>query len=161
MPSGQLEGISFQGSRMNLMNTIVILALGTALFVPSAKSADEIRTDASSMIAQGDKQWAEGKLDDARNSFELAVAANPGATDAPMKLAGLFLASGKYSNAIQTYQKAIGLDAKNARVWIGLGMAYLHTGQKALSQAAFEEAIRLEPSRKSQLAKLTESSGGH
>lgn len=73
-----------------------------------------------------------------------------------MKAAGQLLVSGKYSDAVRAYQEIIGTDGKNAKAWIGLGLAYLHAGQRDLSQAAFDEAVRLEPARKEQLAKLVD-----
>jgi cytochrome c-type biogenesis protein CcmH/NrfG len=39
---------------------------------------------------------------------------------------------------------------------MGLGFAYLHSGQPELSRAAFAEAIRVDPSRRDQLAALAE-----
>jgi len=71
-----------------------------------------------------------------------------------MKLAGLYIARSDYSAGTREYQRAIGLDPKNARAWIGLGIAYLHSGDKGMTRAAWEEAIRLEPARKQQLAPL-------
>jgi hypothetical protein len=41
---------------------------------------------------------------------------------------------------------------------MGLGLAYLHAGQRELSRAAFEEAVRVEPGRKEQLARLLDKS---
>jgi tetratricopeptide (TPR) repeat protein len=127
---------------------IAIIAAALAL-LPAAWAAD------GSLVAQGDKQWAAGKAADARKSFEAAVAADPKSPAAIMKLGGFLLASNDHAAAIQTYQRAISLDGNNAKAWIGLGIAYLHTGQKELSRAAFDEAVRADPSRKAQLASLT------
>jgi Flp pilus assembly protein TadD len=99
----------------------------------------------ATLISQGDQQWAAGHVEDARKSFEQAVAANPRSIDAHMKLAGLQLSSGDNAAAIQTYQRVIGLDGNNSKAWIGLGMAYLHSGQRELSRAAFGEAVRADP----------------
>ena len=114
----------------------------------------------ASLVAQGEKQWAEGHVNDARKSFELAAAADPKSPVPLLKLGGLHLTSNDPRAAIQTYQRAISLDINNARAWIGLGLAYLHTGQKELSRAAFEEAIRADPSRKAQLASLVDQPAG-
>lgn len=73
-----------------------------------------------------------------------------------MKAAGQLLVSGRYSDAVRAYQEIIGADGRNAKAWIGLGLAYLHAGQRDLSQAAFDEAVRIEPARREQLAKLAE-----
>jgi Flp pilus assembly protein TadD len=112
----------------------------------------------SALIAQGGKQWEQGRLGDARKSFELAVAANPASVEAHMKLGGLLLSSADIAAAIPIYQRAISLEPANAKAWMGLGLAYLHAGQRELSRAAFEEAVRVEPGRKEQLARLLDKS---
>ena len=135
---------------MHLNTGVVAAALALSLLMANAWAAD------TTLIAQGNKQWEEGRLVEARKSFEGAVAADPRSVEARMKLGGLLLSSSDHAAAIQTYQRTISLDSNNAKAWMGLGLAYLHTGQRELSRAAFDEAIRLDPSRKDQLARLTE-----
>lgn len=106
----------------------------------------------STLLVQGDQQWAAGKLDLAQKTFEQAVVAEPRSVSAHMKLAGLQLSRQDFKACIETYQKTIGLDAKNAKAWLGLGFAYLHTGKNDLSRAAFNEAIRVDPRNKEKLA---------
>ena len=108
-------------------------------------------------LAQGDRLWAQGKLQDARAAFEQAVQNDPRSAPALMKLGGLLLSNQDFAAAIATYKKVIGLDGNHARAWMGLGMAYLHTQQKDLSRAAFAEAVRIEPRRKQQLAALIDT----
>ena len=126
------------------------------LMVPVAWAAEAINPSKEALLAQGNKLWKEGKVEEARKSFEQAVSANPGSIDAHMKLGGLLLYDHNYTAAIGVYQQTISLDAKNAKAWIGLGVAYLHTGKRELSKAAFDEAVLADPSRKEQLAGLTE-----
>ncbi|MBA3056903.1 MAG: tetratricopeptide repeat protein [Gammaproteobacteria bacterium] len=71
-----------------------------------------------------------------------------------MKLAGLQLSRQQLSACIDTYQGAIGLDANNAHAWLGLGFAYLHNGQDALAMAAFNQAVRADPSTQEKLTPL-------
>jgi Flp pilus assembly protein TadD len=71
-----------------------------------------------------------------------------------MKLAGVYIAQNNFTAATRTYQQVIGLDPTNAKAFIGLGIAYLHSGDKALTRAALEEALRLEPQRKEQLTPI-------
>ena len=106
------------------------------------------------LIAQGDQQWAAGQLDLAQKTFEQAVKAEPQSVSAYMKLAGLQLSRQEFKACIDTYQRTIGLDANNAKAWLGLGFAYLHTGQNDLSLAAFNEAVRVDPGHKETLAPL-------
>ena len=71
-----------------------------------------------------------------------------------MKLAGLQLSRQDYTRAAQTYQRTISLDGNNGKAWIGLGFAYKHSARPELARAAFEEAVRVEPARRAQLAPL-------
>ncbi len=139
---------------MSFKTGIAAVACAATLLAPCVWAANSATIDDTALIAEGNKHWAEGHLEDARKSFEQAVAANPRSTDAGMKLGGLLFSSRNYAAAIQTYQRTISLDAKNDKAWIGLGMAYLHDGQQDLSRAAFDEAVRVAPSRKPQLAEL-------
>ncbi|MDD2918846.1 tetratricopeptide repeat protein [Rhodoferax sp.] len=106
------------------------------------------------LIKQGDAQWAAGQLDAAQRTFEQAVQAEPRSVKAHMKLAGLQLSRQEFAACIATYQRSIGLDANNDKAWLGLGFAYLHTGQNGLSLAAFNEAIRIEPGHQDKLASI-------
>jgi Tfp pilus assembly protein PilF len=131
-----------------------------AVIVAGLWAPGAVATGAASdatLIGRGNQQWAAGRVEDARKSFEQAVAANPRSVEAHMKLAGLQLSSGDNSAAIQTYQRVIGLDGKHAKAWIGLGMAYLHSGQRELSRAALGEAVRADPALKAQFAELLET----
>jgi len=104
------------------------------------------------LVKQGDQQWAAGQLDQAQATFEQAVRAEPKSLKAHMKLAGLQLSQQDFKAGIPTYQAAIGLDANNDKAWLGIAFAYLHTGQDALAAAAFDSAIRINPSNREKLA---------
>jgi cytochrome c-type biogenesis protein CcmH/NrfG len=132
------------------------VAVFLSLLASSGWAADAVKPASDPLIVQGDKRWADGRLDEARKSFELAVAANPKSVPARMKLGGFQLATRSYSAAVTTYQGTISLDANNALAWVGLGMAYRHSSEPELARAAFAEAIRIDPARKGQLAQLAE-----
>ena len=85
------------------------------------------------------------------NWYKEALAEEPGAVDIELKVAGLQLSNNDFAACIPSYQHVIGLDANNVRAWLGLGFAYLHTGKNSLSMAAFNEALRLDPSKKDAL----------
>ena len=127
----------------------------TMVFAGTAFAADHVPAqagEANALIVQGDQQWIEGNLNLAQKAFEQAVIAEPRSVRAHMRLAGLHLYRQEFKACIETYQQTIGLDAKNARAWLGLGFAYLHTGKNELSLAAFNEAIRVDPGNKEKLA---------
>lgn len=120
----------------------------SALFMACGVHAN---TSATASIAQGKRQWEEGKLEAAQASFKAAIKADPRSVEAHMKLAGLQITHLNYSAAIETYRNAIGIDPNNAKAWMGIGMCYIHTGGREMARAAFEEAVRVEPGRKKQL----------
>jgi tetratricopeptide (TPR) repeat protein len=108
-------------------------------------------TSAAEWMKKGDEQWAANQTDQAMESFLAAEKADPGSVEVLMKKAGLQMTTLHYSDAIETYQKAIGLNRDNAKAFIGMGICYLHSGGNTLAKAAFEEAIKIEPERKAQL----------
>ena len=109
---------------------------------------------ALALVVEGDTQWAAGQFDRAQQSFEQALKAEPRSVPLLMKLAGLRLSVQEFKTSIATYQRVIGIEPDNAKAWIGLGFAYLHTGKNSLSLAAFNEAMRLDPRTKPKLAPL-------
>src|ERR1039457_6617684 len=106
-----------------LLHTALSVLLAYSFVLPAHADAAE------SMIAQGDRQWAEGHYDLAQKTFEQALKAEPGSVPLHMKLAGLQLSVQDFKGCIATYQRSIGLDPHNAKAWVGLGFAYLHTGK--------------------------------
>lgn len=122
------------------------LCLGTAWAESPSGSAE--------LISKADKLLEQGKLESAQKGYETAIKADPRSVDAHMKLAGVQIAQNNFGAAIMTYKDTIGLDPTNSKAFIGLGIAYLHSGDKSLTRAALQEALRLEPSRKAQLAPI-------
>ena len=109
---------------------------------------------AANLIAEADSYWAAGRLDQAQQSFEAAAAAEPRSAVALLRLAGFQLARQQTSASIATYQRVVGLDANNVKAWLGLGLAYLHGGDKPLARACLEQAVQLDPRQKEALAEV-------
>ena len=124
------------------------------LCVLSLNATAVASNSAVELIADGTRLLEQGKLEPARTAFEAAAKADPRSVAAYMKLAGVNIAQNNFSAAISIYKHVIGLDPNNAKAFIGLGIAYLHSGDKSLTRAALEEAMRLEPGRKTQLAPI-------
>ena len=120
----------------------------------AACSAGAIAETAGQSIVTADRLWTEGKLDDAQKAFEAAVAAEPASAEIRLRLAGFQLSRQQTTACITNYQKVISQEPKNSKAWIGLGMAYLHSSRAPLARAAFEEAVRVDPTRKEKLAPL-------
>jgi cytochrome c-type biogenesis protein CcmH/NrfG len=137
-------------------HTRLLLAL-VSVFSLSALSpvwASAAPGGAADLIADGMRLLEQGKLEPAQKAFEAAVRADPRSVDATMKLAGVNIAQNNFTAAIALYKRAIALNPNNAKAFIGMGIAYLHSGDKSMSRALFEEALRLEPGRKDQLAPI-------
>ena len=132
--------------------TSLIFAAGMALVVCSTPLWAATPNSAAQWVQKGDQLVKLGKLADAQKSYESALKVEPRAVETLMKVAAMQIAQNDFGAAIQTYKNVIGLDPSNAKAFIGLGIAYLHSGDKSLTRAALEEALRLEPQRKAQLA---------
>jgi hypothetical protein len=70
----------------------------------------------------------------------------------------VLLASGRFEQAAQWYRDLIKVDARKSSLFEGLGHAQAALGQKADARIAFEQALRLNPLRKSAAAGLAELS---
>ncbi|MGE5386289.1 MAG: tetratricopeptide repeat protein [Betaproteobacteria bacterium] len=121
-----------------MLRCLAILCLAGCGFAAQAGPATDL-------LAQADKHWAEGRLEPAQKAFEAAVAAEPAATEPRLRLAGFQLSRQQMAAAIANYQRVLGTEPKNAKAWMGMGLAYLHTGKQDLALAAFDEAMRYEP----------------
>lgn len=100
---------------------------------------------AEDQMANGDRLAAEGKLSEAVAAYSAILQQDPARADAHARLGGMYLMQQKYTDAIKSFQQSISLDAEQARAFVGMGMAYLHTGRRSLARAALEEAKRIKP----------------
>lgn len=146
---------------MRLGRQIAHLLAG--LLVATACSMAVAAQTSAELIAKADRLWVEGKLDQAQQAFEAAAKVEPVSTAVLLRLAGFQLSRQDIVQSVQTYRRVIGMEPRNTKAWIGMGLAHLHTSDKELARAAFEEAIRIDPTRKESLkpllAKLDESKG--
>lgn len=136
---------------MRIKSGFSTLCLLLAVCLPGAANSAPSEAE---LLARGSLSWEQGQIAQARMNFEQAIADHPKSIEPRMKLGGLLLAQHDFGEAIRNYQETIGLDPNNAKAWIGLGFAYLHTQRKDLGRAAFDEAARIDPSRRQQLEKL-------
>ena len=131
--------------------------LAAVLSVPlSSNAADQPQPtpDAKALIAAGEAQLAEGKADEAVATLERAVAADPGSSLAHTRLGGARLMHQEYSAAIKDFRNALAADPNNADAFVGMAIAYLHSGDQALARAALEEARRLAPAKGPEIDKV-------
>ena len=103
------------------------------------------------MIAAGEAQLAEGKTEEAIATLEGAVAVDPRSTLAHTRLGGARLMHQEYGAAIQDFRNALAADPNNADAFVGMAVAYLHSGDYALARAALGEARRLAPAKAAEI----------
>ncbi len=103
-----------------------------ANFVPALKALAESAT-------------ASGKLAQAAQALEKAIALRPQDENAFADLGGVYLRQDKLDEAQQTLQRALTLDAGLPRAHNMMGLAALRKGDGAAAEKHFREAIRMQP----------------
>ena len=116
-----------------------LIIVVTLLFVHSSVQAIP-SSELDSYINQGNKELSEGQLDAALSSFQKAASIQSDTELIQQKLANVYLLKSEYANSIKYFHNTLGFNAKSSKAFIGLGLAYLHTGQYSLAKAALEEA---------------------
>jgi Flp pilus assembly protein TadD len=82
---------------------------------------------------------------------------DPASSRAQTRLGGALLLKQQNAAAIDAFRAAITLSANNADAFIGMAIAYLHSGDDALARAALEEAKRIDPTRAAKIDELIAS----
>jgi tetratricopeptide (TPR) repeat protein len=100
-----------------------------------------------SLLQQGETLLNEGKLPEALAALQQAVVVEPNSSRAFQRLGGAQLMSQDYAGSIQSFQRAISLDANNADAFVGMAMAYLHGGRYGQARSALVEAKRIAPDK--------------
>jgi Flp pilus assembly protein TadD len=114
-----------------VLTLIVAGALGwTPLALAQAEAA----------LAEGQQKAAAGDIKGALSVYQKLTETHPESPEAFAHLGGMQLLDQRYSDAVQSFQRAISLGDNDTRSFIGMGMAYLHMGQLGPARAAFVEA---------------------
>lgn len=130
------------------MKRLLLSVLTTLTLLNGVASADVAPIDQAATAIE------EGAIDRARELLTGLLQSEPDNVEALLKLGGLELGSGKYAEAIELLKKAASLDAATPRPFIGLALAYVHTGRGVLAHAAIQEAIRRDPRKAEALKPL-------
>ena len=91
-------------------------------------------------MATGQEMAAAGDVKGALAVYEELTRKNPESAEAFAHLGGMQLLDQRYSEAVQSFQRAITLGDEGTRSFVGMGMAYLHMQQLGPARAAFVEA---------------------
>jgi cytochrome c-type biogenesis protein CcmH/NrfG len=130
---------------MAFRTKLAALLLGFALSVPATALQAETAFEEGERLAQA------GDFDGAMAAYGRATTEEPTSTLAYTRLGGMQLVRQQTRDSIQSFRKAIGLDPENADAFVGMGMAYLHSGDYALARAAFSEAARIRPAKQPEI----------
>ena len=95
---------------------------------------------AETALAEGQQKAAAGDIKGALSIYRELTEAHPDWHEAFAHLGGMQLLDQRYSDAVESFQRAITLGDAGMRSFIGMGMAYLHMGQLGPARAAFVEA---------------------
>jgi tetratricopeptide (TPR) repeat protein len=99
------------------------------------------------LIRQGESEMQAGRIEEAVATLERAVAENPESSLAYTRLGGAQILTQAYGAGIESFKRAISLDATNADAFVGMAVAYLHTGRYALARAALVEAKTIDTAK--------------
>ncbi|WP_462322570.1 tetratricopeptide repeat protein [Halochromatium sp.] len=139
---------------MTMLNTLRLTTTLSVGLLAAALSANEPSTSVDALISRGEAQLAAQDIDTAIATLTQAVDAAPDSSLARNRLGGALMLGQRYGEAIDQFQRVIGRDPENGAAFIGLGMAYMHSGQPGPAKAALIEAKRLKPNRAEDLDRL-------
>ncbi|MEA3278051.1 MAG: tetratricopeptide repeat protein [Pseudomonadota bacterium] len=120
----------------------------------AAISTPLLAGESAALISEGESQLRQGKIDDAIETLQQAVAMDPKSSLAYTRLGGAQTLKQDYGAAVESFKQAIMLDGKNANAFVGMAVAYLHTSRYELARAALGEAKRLDASKQEEVDKL-------
>jgi tetratricopeptide (TPR) repeat protein len=92
-------------------------------------------------------QLLQGKLREAKESFELASRLDPADASAYLGLSQVYYQAGSPRNAIPPLQKCLALEPKKDSTWYSLGKLYEENRQSDLAIDAMHKAIAINPDR--------------
>jgi putative PEP-CTERM system TPR-repeat lipoprotein len=94
---------------------------------------------------RGDALLATGKADEAKQSYDQALALNPNSGDALLGLARHAMATNDRDAAERYAADAVSKDGKNPEVWMFRGAMQRFAGKPDEALAAYDKALALEP----------------
>lgn len=100
-------------------------------------------------VLRGDAKLGLGKLDEAKASYEAALAATPNFPSAMIGLARHALAHKDLDGAVKLTEEAIAANPKHAASWMFKGDLMRAQGKPAEALAAYEEVLKIEPGHRS------------
>lgn len=112
---------------------------------PLAAEVDGLRLSGQVLVQQAGVAEREGRLQEARQILERAVALDPQDGAARQNLGLLRYRAGELPAARADLEAAISLEPRNARFRVSLALILEAAGQRESAEAALREALRLDP----------------
>lgn len=128
-------------------------AFFSAIFA-SIVSVSALAAEGEDLILKGESQLKAGQIPEAISTLQEAVSKDPKSSLAYTRLGGAQILNQEYDAGIESFRRAIMLDAKNADAFVGMAVAYLHSDRYPLARAALEEAKRIDPSKREKVDEL-------
>ncbi len=114
-----------------------------------SSSFEMIDTDAAPEVQRhlqkGIDRFRRNDLDGARESFRLAIEADPENTAAYVSIGSVYLRLNRLEEALRAFRRAISLSPDDARAHVGLGQTYKLTGDPDNAILELERALELDP----------------
>jgi protein involved in polysaccharide export with SLBB domain/Tfp pilus assembly protein PilF len=122
---------------------VLIVCVGFATSSRAAVFQDASR--AATYYRDGARFALEGRLAEAANAFEQAVALDPSNGNAFYGLGNVYAELGRWADASNAYYKAVSLNKSDVEAYNNLGVALSRRGLHVQAAAAFERAIKIYP----------------
>jgi len=100
---------------------------------------------ASLRSALGDAYLNHGRLDEARQSYELALRLNPGEATALLNLGILHSQAGQLPSGQRMLKEVLRIEPRNFRGWANLGNTHVLLGEYREAEQAYKRALELQP----------------
>jgi len=113
--------------------------------------------DVDAYQALGELYWAQGELDQARETYEYILKLNSDNFNAYSHLGNIALRQGKLEAARDYHRRSVELDTQAAIHHLELGSVYRELGNEAEAYECFNKAVGLEPRHPRYLDALLES----
>lgn len=97
------------------------------------------------LLTQANTAWKAGRFDQAEDAFKQAVALAPESSEPYARLGAFYLSRHRAGEAIGQFQDAITHDPQNAKLFVGLAIAYLHQQSYGMAQEMVARALELNP----------------
>jgi len=121
------------------------LAMDAGCSMSSAARTRQSDMQARQYVAQAAELTDEGKLDEAIEQLQLAIAQNPTLTPAHLNLGEIYRLQGNYQAAEETYRKAVQIEPRNYEAQYGHGLVLQLLDRLGDAVRAYLRALSIEP----------------